>query len=156
KASLTIATKQPVESPVSRFDSEGLLALDAFQDVDHKRVLILRGEGGRDLLENTLIKRGAEVDFFQTYKRVKLDLDGTYLVNYWQQASINGVIISSVEILNQLFVLVPKGYTSWLCGLTFYVPSQRVAEQAKLLGVENIILLPSLHTNQIVDFFHNN
>lgn len=156
KNRLKMACKQQVICPLSRFDSEGLLALDTLQNVDGKRILILRGEGGRDLLENTLIKRGAKVDFFQTYKRVKLDLDGIDLVNYWQQASINGAIISSVEILNQLFVLVPKEYTSWLCKLTFYVPSQRVADQARLLGVENIILLPSLHTNQIVDFFHNN
>ncbi|RBW41586.1 uroporphyrinogen-III synthase [Psychromonas sp. B3M02] len=155
KESLRLACKQRVMCPFSRFDSEGLLALDALQDVAGKRILILRGEGGRDLLENSLIERGAQVDFFQTYKRVKLDLDGIHLVNYWQQASINGAIISSVEILNQLFVLVPKEYTSWLCRLTFYVPSQRVADQARSLGVENIILLPSLQTNQIVDFFHN-
>ena len=153
---LALACQQQVTCPLFRFDSEGLLALDALQNVDGKRILILRGKGGRNLLENTLVERGAEVDFFQTYKRVKLDLDGTDLVNFWQQASINGAIISSVEILNQLFVLVPKEYTSWLCMLTFYVPSQRVANQARLLGVENIILLPSLHTNQIVDFFHNN
>jgi len=153
---LVLACQQQVTCPLFRFDSEGLLALDPLQNVDGKRILILRGKGGRDLLENTLIERGAEVDYFQTYKRVKLDLDGTDLVNFWQQASINGAIISSVEILNQLFVLVPKEYTSWLCKLTFYVPSQRVANQARLLGVENIILLPSLHTNQIVDFFHNN
>ncbi len=150
---LSEVTKQDVICPLTRFDSEGLLELEALQSIKNKHVLILRGEGGRDLLENALIERGAKVDFLQTYKRVKIVLDGHELANNWQQASINGVIISSVEILNQLFALVPMSDKSWLCGLVFYVPSQRVAEEATLLGVIDVVLLPSLRTEQLVEFF---
>ena len=153
---LSEATGQSVLCPLTRFDSEGLLALDPLKSIKAKRIVILRGEGGRDLLETTLIERGAKVDFFQTYKRIKIDLNGHELVNNWQQASINGAIISSVEILNQLFMFVPKEYTSWICELIFYVPSQRVAKQAALLGAQRIVLLPSLHTDQIVEFFKVN
>ena len=153
---LNEVTVQDVLCPLTRFDSEGLLDLDELKSIKNKRVLILRGEGGRDLLETTLIERGAKVDFFQTYKRIKIDLNGHELVNNWQQASINGAIISSVEILNQLFMLVPKEYTSWIGELIFYVPSERVAKQAALLGAQHIVLLPSLHTDQIVEFFKVN
>ncbi|WP_298942214.1 uroporphyrinogen-III synthase [uncultured Psychromonas sp.] len=153
---LSEVTGQRVLCPFTRFDSEGLLELDELKSIKTKRILILRGEGGRDLLETTLIERGAKVDFFQTYKRIKIDLNGHELVNNWQQASINGAIISSVEILNQLFSLVPKDYTSWICDLIFYVPSERVANQASLLGAQHIVLLPSLHTDQIVEFFKVN
>lgn len=150
---LIAASGQPVFCPNSRFDSEGLLALEQLQSVQSKRILILRGEGGRDLLESILTERGAKVDYFQTYKRIKIDLNGHELVKNWQQALINGVIISSAEILNQLFALVPNKDTSWLSKLIFYVPSQRVAEQASLLGAKHVVLLPSLHTQQIVEFF---
>ena len=153
---LSEVTNQHVLIPSTRFDSEGLLALEKLKSIGSKRVLILRGEGGRDLLETRLIERGAKVDFFQTYKRIKINLNGHELANYWQQAFINGAIISSVEILNQLFMLVPKEYTSWICELIFYVPSQRVAKQAAILGVQHIVLLPSLHTDQIVEFFKVN
>ena len=53
---LNEAAQQQVESPLTRFDSEGLLALDSLQSMQDKQVLILRGEGGRDLLETTLIR----------------------------------------------------------------------------------------------------
>jgi len=150
---LSQVTGQIVKCPSSRFDSEGLLELEVLQSIKNKKILILRGEGGRELLEDTLIARGAKVDFLQTYKRIKIDLNGHELVNNWQQASINGVIISSVETLKQLFSLVPNSYKSWLSDLVFYVPSQRAAEQASMLDAKHVVLLPSLYTEHIVEFF---
>lgn len=152
---LSDASGKQVLCPVNSFDSEGLLALKQLQALQSKRVLILRGEGGRDLLASTLTERGAEVVYFQTYKRIKIDLNGHDLVKIWQQALINGVIISSAEILNQLFALVPSKDASWLSDLVFYVPSQRVAEQAILLGAKKVVLLPSLHTQKIIEFFQS-
>ena len=153
---LSEATQQIVLYPKTRFDSEGLLDLDVLQSVKDKRILILRGEGGRDLIEDTLIERGAKVEFFQTYKRIKLDLDGQQLVDNWQQASINGAIISSIEILNQLFVLVPNKYFGWLSSLTIYAPSQRINDHAISLGLKHVKLLPSLRTDHIIKFFKAN
>jgi len=151
---LSVATEQNVLCPEESFDSEGLLALKALQSIQSKRILIIRGEGGRDFLENELKARGAVVHFFQTYKRVKIDLNGHELVKNWLQAQINGVIISSIEILNQLFSIVPSNYVTWLSGLTLYVPSQRVADQAAKLGAKHVVLLPSLQTEKIVEFFN--
>lgn len=153
KKALQKVTQQVVLSPLHRFDSEGLLDLDVLDDVRGKKILILRGEGGRDLLEKALSKRGAKVDFFQTYKRINIALNGQKLVNNWQQALINGAIISSIEILNRLFILVPIKHKNWLSDLIFYVPSQRVADQALYLGAKKVVLLPSLHTEKIIDFF---
>jgi len=142
--------------PEDSADSEGLLNLELLQSIQGKRILILRGQGGRDLLDKTLAARGAEVTFLESYKRVKLDLNGIELVNNWQQASINGAIISSTEILNQLFTLVPNKYKDWLSKLILYVPSGRVAEQASLLGARQVVILPSLRTERIVEFFKEN
>jgi len=153
KKLLSHVTKQLVISPSSHFDSEGLLKLDLLQEVKGKKVLILRGEGGRDFLAESLTQRGATVTYFQTYKRVNITLNGLKLVNNWQQALINGAIISSVEILNQLFTLVPNEHKCWLTNLTFYVPSQRIADRALQLGIKKIELLPSLRLENIVEFF---
>ena len=142
--------------PEDSADSEGLLSLELLQSIQGKRILILRGQGGRDLLDKTLAARGAEVTFLESYKRIKLDLNGTELVNNWQQASINGAIISSIEILNQFFTLVPNNYKNWLSKLILYVPSERVAEQALTLGAEQVVILPSLRTERIVEFFKVN
>jgi len=144
---------QNVLIPSTRFDSEGVLQLEPLKFVLGKKVLILRGQGGREHLDKTLIERGAQVDFLESYKRVELLLDGNKLANNWQQASINGAIISSVEILNQLFLVIPNKHKTWLRQLTFYVPSHRVAEYASKLGVHKTLILPSLRTEDIVLFF---
>ena len=50
-------------------DSEGLLAMSALQDVRGKKFLLFRGEGGRELLINTLRERGAHLDVLELYRR---------------------------------------------------------------------------------------
>jgi len=159
-SSTQTALKQHVKGtvyvPDDHFDSEGLLALDALQDVDGKRILILRGQGGRDLLDKTLIQRGASVEFLESYRRVALPIEAHQLHNNCQQADINGVIISSIEILNQLFTLVTNQHQHWLNTLTLYVPSERVAKHAAQLGLKRLVILPSLQVDKIIAFFKEN
>lgn len=57
--------------PVGSESSEGLLRSPAFTDprVAGARVLIVRGEGGRDRLAAGLMARGATVDYAEVYRR---------------------------------------------------------------------------------------
>jgi uroporphyrinogen-III synthase len=47
--------------PEENFDSEGLLATEEMNDIKNKKIVIFRGEGGRETLAETLRARGAEV-----------------------------------------------------------------------------------------------
>lgn len=55
--------------PAQGFDSESLLALPRLQNLAGMRVLLVKGEGGRDLLERALRARGAEVRSLAVYQR---------------------------------------------------------------------------------------
>ena len=61
---------RPGVVPASGFNSEALLADEEFRDMAGRRVLILRGQGGRELLGDTLRHRGATVDYLEVYRRI--------------------------------------------------------------------------------------
>ncbi len=58
------------------FDSEGLWEELQFRPWSGRRVLVVRGEEGRDWLADALRARGAEVDFVAAYRRCPPRLDG--------------------------------------------------------------------------------
>lgn len=107
--------------------SEGLLALPELMAVHGKRVLILRGDGGREFLATQLQHRGARVNYCECYQREWPQLDGSALCTQWRTAGVDSVIISSGEILRRFLQLIPEQDRHWLHGLQMVVPSARVA-----------------------------
>lgn len=120
--------------------SEGLLALPALQQVSGKRVLILRGNGGRDLIASTLASRGALVHYCATYERHYPDFDGETLTRYWRAAGLDSLLITSGELLQRLLALVPERQHPWLFDRHLVVPSPRVAEMASAAGFIHITI----------------
>ncbi|MEH6453624.1 MAG: uroporphyrinogen-III synthase [Psychromonas sp.] len=150
---LSVASGQDVFIPDQRFASEGLLAMSQLSDLKDKKILILRGKGGRELLKEKLTERGASVDYYQPYQRITVDLDGSHEVEKWQVKNINGVIISSNELLQRLLEVVPKSELGWLKKLTIYAPSKRITDRAELLGWTSCRVLPGISDQQVVDYF---
>ena len=155
---------QVTASPKPLWQVDGKLELIAFIEVNGspgsclaqlqgRRVLILRGTGGRELLAEVLTARGAAVEYYQPYQRIAINLCGAFLVKQWQQQNINGAIISSVELLERLFAIVPENELSWLKSITIYAPSKRIAEYALLSGCSNVKVLPGMRDQQIIDYF---
>lgn len=60
---------QPAAGPNARFDSEALLAVLPLAQLAGRRVLLVRGDGGRDLLLDRLREAGALVDVVSAYVR---------------------------------------------------------------------------------------
>jgi uroporphyrinogen-III synthase len=134
-ADLGIAAMSPTDPR-----SEGLIALPELQQLAGKRVLILRGNGGRDLIARTLASRGALVHYCCTYERHYPELDGPALTRDWQEAGIDSLLITSGELLQRLQTLVPDDAHPWLHGCQLVVPSPRVAEMAEGLGFLHITI----------------
>ncbi len=122
--------------------SEGLLALPELMTVQGRRVLILRGDGGREFLAEQLRLRGAEVHYGECYRRQWPEFDGPALCTQWRTVGVDSVIISSGEILRRLLQLIPDQDRHWLDSLQIIVPSHRVATLVAEAG------LPAAHVAQ--------
>lgn len=121
--------------PVGRFDSEALLELPELQSVAGKRFVIFRGEGGREVIGETLRKRGAEVTQVASYKRSKSSMDGAVLLKHWEDRTLDAITMTSSEGLRNLFEMVGKLGQAWLRKTPLFVPHQRIAVQAGMLGL---------------------
>ncbi|MFC3393504.1 uroporphyrinogen-III synthase [Brenneria rubrifaciens] len=130
---------QPVSYPQDRETSETLLQLPELQHINGKQALLLRGNGGRELLATTLTERGAEVVYCECYQRRAVHYDGLEQSHHWQQAGIDRLVITSGEMLQRIYTLVPDYYrASWLLGCQVIVVSERLAAQARQLGWRDI------------------
>ncbi|MEG0009661.1 MAG: uroporphyrinogen-III synthase [Aeromonas sp.] len=130
--------------------SEGLLLLPALQQMTGKRVLILRGNGGRDLIARTLASRGALVHYCATYERHYPELDGNTLTHHWQSAGLDSLLITSGELLQRLLELVPSQQQPWLYDRLLVVPSPRVAELAEAAGFTRIVIAQGASNQALV------
>jgi uroporphyrinogen-III synthase len=119
--------------PDAGFDSEALLALPPLNAVGGRRVLIVRGEGGRALLGETLARRGAEVAYAEVYRRAAPTLDAAELLPQWQR-DLALVTATSDEVLTNLLGMVPASAHRWLQGLPLAVLSERNVVSARALG----------------------
>ncbi|MCB1842132.1 MAG: uroporphyrinogen-III synthase [Halioglobus sp.] len=125
-------------TPGERMTSEGLLALPLLTGVAGQRVLIVKGEGGRDTLRETLSQRGAQVDELACYTRRCPPLAPGALPRLLRQDGVAIVLISSGEGLCNFAELLSPSETTNFSHLRLIVPSERVAEMARAAGFDNI------------------
>lgn len=133
--------KQPDVVPEQNFNSEGLLATQAMQNVTNKHILIIRGNGGREHLKETLEKRGARVDYLTAYQRIKPANDTSNLEQYLQNNRIAAIVITSATSLKNLLELTPSGVTSDLLKVPLLLINKRLMSIAKEAGFTNELLV---------------
>jgi uroporphyrinogen-III synthase len=124
-----------VIAPLERFDSEALLALPQLQNVHAWKIAIFRGDGGRELLGDTLKARGAQVEYVTCYRRNKPQQDIQAL---WD-AKPDAITLSSSEALAYLWEMLDEPGRAQLAAVPLFVPHPRIAEQGQRLGWQNII-----------------
>ncbi len=125
--------------PPGRSDSEALLAMAALQQVSAKRVAIVRGNGGRSLLGDTLKARGAEVEYVEVYRRSQPQSDATALVAAWPQ-QVSLVTVTSNDLLDNLFSLLGTAGATLLQSTPMVVVSERMQRHAQALGCKQLLL----------------
>ena len=122
-------------APQGRSDSEALLAMPQLQNVSGWKIVIFRGDGGRELLGDSLIQRGATVEYATCYLRRKPMQDAATLLTLKPDA----ITLSSSEALGYLWDMMDETGRKQASALPLFVPHQRIAEKADHLGWQNII-----------------
>jgi uncharacterized protein HemX/uroporphyrinogen-III synthase len=126
-----------VVAPAEGADSEALLALPELQEVAGKRVLIVRGEGGREVLGESLAARGAQVDYFECYRRAAPRADPAALIAAWERGEVHAVTVSSTQALENLVSLLGAAR---LAAKPLFVNHARVAQRAREAGVAQVLV----------------
>ena len=124
-------------TPDREMSSEGLLAMPALQAVDGQRVLIIKGEGGRDTLRSELTSRGSRVDELACYRRGPPEVSRDVLLRQLSDWGIDIILVSSGEGLCNLRLLLTRAETT---KLNMIVPSQRVARMALEAGCRQVFV----------------
>lgn len=120
-----------------QYDSEGLLQVQALQSVAGQKIIIFRGEGGREVLYDNLIQRGANVSQAVTYKRSLPLISDTALKKIFnlqedgQMIKLDGVVVMSNESLYNLYTLASNQYREILLASQLVVISKRCADLAQ-------------------------
>lgn len=126
--------------PATRFDSEALLDMAELQQIEGKRVVIFRGDSGRELLGDTLVQRGATVEYAECYRRIKPDTDTAPLLQALASKQMNAIVVTSSEGLRNLFDMVGKSGQPWLKKTPLFVSHERIAQTAKKLGCAHVVV----------------
>ena len=134
-ASVLEAHAIPVDIiPDQGFNSEALLKDSAMNAVSGKQIMIFKGEGGRELLAETLSQRGASIETIDLYQRKRPNEGLRNIQQAGKSGSIDLFIVTSNEGLQNLFEMATEAEREWLLKTELAVISERTAQLAKTLG----------------------
>ena len=126
--------------PEKDFTSEDLL--NSFQnqaELQDKKILLLKGEGGRTHLRDELEKLGAQVDDVALYKRTMPSYSEDQIKAAFVKFEPDLIVTLSAETVENTFSLA-NSCEADLSDLTFIVSSERVGKVANEKGVTKCIV----------------
>jgi uroporphyrinogen-III synthase len=134
-----------------RTDSQTLLETLDLDALRGKRVMIVRGETGRELLADALRAKGVEVVQVAAYRRAAPELDDARRLQLRQlMATENDWIVTSSEALRILMDMLRQldddkenDPVAKMQRQRLIVPHVRIAETARALGLHNVTLTGS-------------
>ena len=137
--------------PSGDFDSESLLRHPRLASLAGQRVLLIKGQGGRELLEQELARRGAELTLAEVYRRecpAPEAAELRSLESRFEKRQIQLVTATSAEIGNNLLVLATPALRRHFDAVHWLVPGVRVGDILRRAGLRASIVLAASAEDQ--------
>jgi len=135
--------------PLNGYNSEALLQMPEWQDLTGQKVMIVRGEGGREKLAQTLKQRGAETDYMEVYRRIKPESDHRKIKTLLERNDLSAIVLMSGEAVQNLCTMLNPDDA--LRSIPVVVISARIAEIAAGLGFRRVLVSQGVSEQAIVD-----
>ncbi|MGD0489976.1 MAG: uroporphyrinogen-III synthase [Steroidobacteraceae bacterium] len=129
--------------PLDGFDSESLLRHAELSSIAGRRVLLVKGEGGRGLLEQELTRRGAVLTLAEVYRRecaAPAAEELRALESRFERHEIHVITATSAEIGGNLLALATPALRRQFDAAHWLVPSARVADLLRQAGLKGPIV----------------
>ena len=136
KGTLMALRAQGLESgliPTGSYNSEGLLASETLNNISGKRVIIFRGQEGRNLLGETLSQRGASVDHVEVYRRELPNIGKQDFEQLCRDGFPAIAVFTSSEGLENCFHLLNDSQAEKMRRIDWLLISERMGETARNL-----------------------
>ena len=130
----------------SQWDSEGLWheLQKLGWDWAGKKVVIFKGEGGRDWLADTLKNTGANVEAISTYTRIPLDIDNpAWQAIHDMDFSKSLWLLTSSEAVRYLGAVMKDQFTQDLSAASALCPHHNIADAAEIIGFGEVFTTES-------------
>lgn len=121
-------------------NSEHVLHLNSLQQIKGQSVLLFKGTGGRQLIEEELNHRGAHLIALSVYQRIMPQMDQQFIHSIWHKDLVDIILITSEQSLHNLFKMFGQKAHSWLLKKPYVVFSERLAHAARLYGIKVILI----------------
>lgn len=135
-------------------DSEALLALPALAAMTGRRVVLVRGVGGRPLIAETLAARGAQVVLFECYRRVCPEADPAGILAEARAGRVDAITLASAETFDNLARLLGESGRAWLLQTPLFVPHEKIAQHIRETGAKTVIVTPGGDDGLVTGLVH--
>ena len=147
-----------VNCPEENYDSEHLIKNNIFDNLQNKKVLIIRGKGGRETLKYMLEKKGAKVDYGECYIRNYLTIEQEKLNRELKNCTTIFILISSYGCAFQL----EQSPNQWIGDYkTKFIVNHKKIEFSLRNGnyrshLDDVIVTNDLSAKSLVEIIKNN
>ena len=130
--------------------SEGIVAMHQLNEANCKQAVIIKGEGGRDLIAKTLQQRAIQVESFCVYKREQLT--PPIYTKTWKVDDVRGIIATSENMAQQLI----ETHDATLLSVPWLTVSERVADVLHNKGISDVSLCHRATDNALIAWIKEN